>query len=135
MRSIRAPVIAPKDIRADASLFAGADRETVTIGQRTQLFEGETAAATFSGDQDAGPETLRARGAARLLGAQPPPGAGTAECLCAVVGRGGPSVGVVGAGEPRAWPVHGRTGRGASFAQPHCGTGSSISLHGLALPS
>ena len=97
-------------------------------GQGPQLLQGETAAATLTGDQHPGPHALGAWGTARFLGAQSTSRAGPAQRLRAVVWCGRPSVWVVGARESRM-----RSGR-PPFAQPYCGHGSSICLHGLALP-
>jgi hypothetical protein len=78
------------DHLGDCSRFL--DRKSVPVRQGLQLLQGESAAATGLGYQNAGPEALRSWRLAGFLGASPAVLAGTAKRLGALVGSRRPPV-------------------------------------------
>ena len=89
-KDAKTPTTTLTPTNASASRWLGSrsrlsDWKSVELSQGPQLFQCEAAPATGLGYQNAGPQSLRARGLTRFLRALPPAGTGATQRLCAFV--------------------------------------------------
>ena len=90
--------------------------KSIALREGPQLPQGELAAATGFGYQNAGPYALRSRRLTGFLSAPPATRAGAADCLGAFIGGHRPSIRVAGARAKRRLIEHRRSGLAVDHA-------------------